>query len=260
MAQSSKSDIDDELDTIEAIFGDDYHKSNDNTLSIKLKYSDFDVIIYFEINKYPKDKPSVCLKYDDKYHCIKSIQKQSLKQCIDKRIKQSIFESDKYLFDFVETMIECINEFFENEQNDESKSNMNEHEDNDMISTYIFQYDHMRNEIKYISTIKKWCNELQLYGRLLFYKNIICHIIQGSSKSCQIFINLSKTQKVDINSKGQKCKEKMLKTLYQTNDDEIQKLYSDWKVIKVTNSNDFLAHACDDKIVLSILKSACQIH
>eukprot|EP01084_Bolivina_argentea_P040997 75656_1 len=252
--QTKSNEIEEEIDTIDAIFGDDFNRLN-NGFNVKLSYSNVEVIVSFELKDYPQTKPKVCMKYNDKQNLMKSVHKQSLQECIVQQIKDSSLESEGYLFEFVEIVTETINVFFESCDLLIYESKLDEN--NTDIGTYILQYDHMRNEIKYISILKKWCNELELVGRLIFYENIICHIIQGTTDSLAIFMKRSKTQKVDIDSKGRKCKEKMLKTLYKCDNNDIVQLYNEWKVERLSNKDNVLHLACGEETILSILHNTC---
>ncbi|KAJ8357169.1 hypothetical protein SKAU_G00199630 [Synaphobranchus kaupii] len=72
--------------------------------------------------------------------------------------------------------------------------------------------DHMRAKTKYRKTIEKWTSELELTGRLFMGKPILI-ILQGSRRSIKEYLHLQKTVKVDIDSAGKKCKEKMMRVL-----------------------------------------------
>ena len=56
-------------------------------------------------------------EYNDQHNWMKSAIKQSLKQYVHKQLNQNMFEKQKYLFDFVQILIESINAWIEN--NDE---------------------------------------------------------------------------------------------------------------------------------------------
>ena len=122
----------------------------------------------------------------------------------------------------------------------------------------FIEHDRQTDILEYYN-LSKWCKELKLFGRLIFYKKIICHIVQGSDLNlCQKFIQYSKTKNIDIDSKGKKCKERMLKILYQNtnnNDNKIPQLYNNWKVLKCQNTKQFLECSCNDKIIWSVLNS-----
>ncbi|XP_035276634.1 RWD domain-containing protein 3 [Anguilla anguilla] len=72
--------------------------------------------------------------------------------------------------------------------------------------------DHMRAKTKYKKIIEKWTLELELTGRL-FIGKLILIILQGAKRSIKEYLHLQKTVKVDVDSVGKKCKEKMMRIL-----------------------------------------------
>ncbi|XP_042209360.1 RWD domain-containing protein 3-like isoform X2 [Homarus americanus] len=81
--------------------------------------------------------------------------------------------------------------------------------------TCILQLDHMRSKAKYLKTIKAWCEELDLVGRIVFCLRWIFLFLQGSADDIKMYIQRNKTQCVDVNSSGKPCKERLLSVLYQ---------------------------------------------
>ncbi|GAB5575282.1 RWD domain-containing protein 3 isoform X1 [Prionailurus iriomotensis] len=65
----------------------------------------------------------------------------------------------------------------------------------------LLHLDHMRAKTKYVQTVEKWASDLQLTGRLMFMVE---------------YLILQKTSKVDVDSSGKKCKEKMISVLFET--------------------------------------------
>ncbi|KAJ8274437.1 hypothetical protein COCON_G00090620 [Conger conger] len=72
--------------------------------------------------------------------------------------------------------------------------------------------DHMRAKTKYTKIIEKWTLELGLTGRL-FMGKLILIVLQGAKRSIKEYVHLQKTVKVDVDSAGKKCKEKMMRIL-----------------------------------------------
>ena len=249
----------DELDTVAAIYSDDFEINQPNSFHIRVQYSSLDIMVVFSLKKYPQSRPDVSLKHKDKNAVMTSKQRQSLLECINDTVKETIFESDEYLFDFVQAVMDSIDEYFgsfHKKHDEESKSDQMINNQKD-ISTYILQYDHMRNKEKYVCIIKKWCHQLKIVGRLIIFNHIIVHIIQGRKDSLQCFMQRSKTKKVDIDSKGRKCKEKMLKTLYQCDGNQIQQLFEEWTVETVSNKTDFIKCGGSNKEIECILGNVC---
>nr|XP_015211110.1 PREDICTED: RWD domain-containing protein 3 isoform X2 [Lepisosteus oculatus] len=74
--------------------------------------------------------------------------------------------------------------------------------------TALLLIDHMRAKTKYTKMIEKWTSELELTGRL-FLGKLILILLQGTKE------NIKKTIKVDVDSSGKKCKEKMMRVLWE---------------------------------------------
>ncbi|XP_023696007.1 RWD domain-containing protein 3 [Paramormyrops kingsleyae] len=72
--------------------------------------------------------------------------------------------------------------------------------------------DHMRSKAKYIKAIEKWTSELELTGRL-FLGRLILILLQGTRRHIKEYLHLLKTTKVDVDSSGRRCKEKMMSVL-----------------------------------------------
>ncbi|XP_030428077.1 RWD domain-containing protein 3 isoform X3 [Gopherus evgoodei] len=86
----------------------------------------------------------------------------------------------------------------------------------DGIWTILLHLDHMRAKTKYVKTVEKWTSDLRLTGRLMFMGKIILILLQGDRISIKEYLILQKTSKVDVDSSGKKCKEKMISVLCET--------------------------------------------
>ncbi|KAK2502515.1 hypothetical protein MC885_000170 [Smutsia gigantea] len=80
----------------------------------------------------------------------------------------------------------------------------------------LLHLDHMRAKAKYVKTVEKWASDLKLTGRLMFLGKIILILLQGDRSSLKEYLVLQKTSKVDVDSSGKKCKEKMMSVLFET--------------------------------------------
>ncbi|KAM4871533.1 RWD domain-containing protein 3 [Thomomys bottae] len=80
----------------------------------------------------------------------------------------------------------------------------------------LLRLDHMRAKTKYIRTVQKWASDLRLTGRLMFMGKIILILLQGHRSNIKEYLMLQKTSKVDVDSSGKKCKEKMISVLLET--------------------------------------------
>ncbi|XP_067845764.1 RWD domain-containing protein 3 isoform X2 [Heptranchias perlo] len=77
----------------------------------------------------------------------------------------------------------------------------------------LLYLDHMRAKAKYIKSIEKWTTDLRLAGRLMFMGKLILILLQGDRKDIKDYLVLQKTSKVDVDSSGKRCKEKMISVL-----------------------------------------------
>ncbi|XP_037355621.1 RWD domain-containing protein 3 isoform X1 [Talpa occidentalis] len=80
----------------------------------------------------------------------------------------------------------------------------------------LLHLDHMRAKTKYVRTVERWASDLKLTGRLMFMGKIILILLQGDRNSIKEYLILQKTSKVDVDSSGKKCKEKMISVLFET--------------------------------------------
>ncbi|EPY76467.1 RWD domain-containing protein 3 isoform 5 [Camelus ferus] len=88
----------------------------------------------------------------------------------------------------------------------------------------LLHLDHMRAKTKYVKTVEKWASDLRLTGRLMFMALASTLCIQGCKDTVtlaawfgkQEYLILQKTSKVDVDSSGKKCKEKMISVLFET--------------------------------------------
>ncbi|XP_055001246.1 RWD domain-containing protein 3 isoform X2 [Sorex araneus] len=82
--------------------------------------------------------------------------------------------------------------------------------------TTLLHLDHMRAKTKYVKTVEKWASDLRLTGRLMFLGKLILILLQGDRSNIKEYLILQKTSKVDVDSSGKKCKEKMISVLFET--------------------------------------------
>ncbi|KAG8555587.1 hypothetical protein GDO81_017752 [Engystomops pustulosus] len=77
----------------------------------------------------------------------------------------------------------------------------------------LLHLDHMRAKNKYVKTLEKWTSDLRLTGKLMFMGKIILILLQGDKSDIRDYLVLQKTCKVDVDSTGKKCKERMISVL-----------------------------------------------
>uniref|UniRef100_A0A8C0X6W6 RWD domain-containing protein 3 n=1 Tax=Castor canadensis TaxID=51338 RepID=A0A8C0X6W6_CASCN len=80
----------------------------------------------------------------------------------------------------------------------------------------LLHLDHMRARGKYVRTVQKWAADLGLTGRLMFLGRTILILLQGERNNIKDYLVLQKSSKVDVDSSGRKCKEKMLSVLFDS--------------------------------------------
>ncbi|XP_026147433.1 RWD domain-containing protein 3 [Mastacembelus armatus] len=80
--------------------------------------------------------------------------------------------------------------------------------------TAVLLLDHIRSRNCYVGLLERWARQLQLTGRVLLGR-IILIVLQGAKPDIKEFCCLLKTVKVDVDSSGKKCKERMMKVLIE---------------------------------------------
>ncbi|XP_072788621.1 RWD domain-containing protein 3 isoform X2 [Taeniopygia guttata] len=100
----------------------------------------------------------------------------------------------------------------------------------DGIWMLLLHLDHMRAKAKYVKTVEKWASNLRLTGRLMFMGKIILILLQGDRSSIKEYLILQKTSKIDVDSSGKKCKEKMMRILCET---EVQSQHKRFQTFEV---------------------------
>uniref|UniRef100_A0A3B5JX54 RWD domain-containing protein 3 n=1 Tax=Takifugu rubripes TaxID=31033 RepID=A0A3B5JX54_TAKRU len=80
--------------------------------------------------------------------------------------------------------------------------------------TVVLLLDHIRDRRRYIKLLERWTHQLQLSGMLFLGRSILL-ILQGDRLQVKEFCRLLKTVKIDVDSSGKKCKEKMMKVLIE---------------------------------------------
>ncbi|XP_062338405.1 RWD domain-containing protein 3 [Osmerus eperlanus] len=112
--------------------------------------------------------------------------------------------------------------------------------------TALLLVDHMRSRVRYVKMIRRWSSELQLVGRL-FLGPLILVLLQGPHANIKEYIHLQRTVKVDVDSSGKRCKEKMMKILYEqpSSSSKQPKQMSSFEVVEFS-SLDQMRHAFED--------------
>ncbi|TRY87550.1 hypothetical protein DNTS_007100 [Danionella cerebrum] len=93
----------------------------------------------------------------------------------------------------------------------------------------LLRLDHMRSKAKYIKMVEKWVSELGLTGRL-FTGKLILILLHGIKENIKQYIQLQKTVKVDVDSSGKPCKEKMMRVLCEIPQAQENRMMSTFEV------------------------------
>ncbi|XP_060064764.1 RWD domain-containing protein 3-like [Ylistrum balloti] len=96
--------------------------------------------------------------------------------------------------------------------------------------TALLQLDHMRGRNKYVKTIQNWCTELGLEGKLLFQGKLILILLQGPQSKIKDFIIRQKSVRVDVDSRGRSCKEKLMRVLCEQRSSSSSKRFTEFEV------------------------------
>nr|XP_026690444.1 RWD domain-containing protein 3-like [Ciona intestinalis] len=131
-------------------------------------------------------------------------QRAELQAELESYLTQNNFLGEPMLFNVISWVMD--------KQTDVATAKKSEISD-ELLFTTLLQLDHMRSKSKYLKTLKSWTSELNINGYVAFYIRFIFIGLQGYSSNLKEFVHRIKTQKIDVDSKGQPCKEKMMKVL-----------------------------------------------
>ncbi|GFR49064.1 hypothetical protein Agub_g11090, partial [Astrephomene gubernaculifera] len=90
-----------------------------------------------------------------------------------------------------------------------------EEEKVDPLQVLLLKLDHMHSRALYVRTITAWARELRLTGRLIFQGNLILVLLEGEADAVRQYLVRHRTENVDVDSRGRKCKERMLQVIVQ---------------------------------------------
>lgn len=115
----------------------------------------------------------------------------------------------------VHQLVECAQQCVEVTEDCRGVEEAVEETEKDEEWTAVLLLDHIRSQNRYIGLLERWSHQLQLTGTLLLGQSILV-ILQGSKPNIKEFCRRLKTVKVDVDSSGRKCKERMMKILIET--------------------------------------------
>ncbi|ELK30704.1 RWD domain-containing protein 3, partial [Myotis davidii] len=79
----------------------------------------------------------------------------------------------------------------------------------------LLHLDHMRAKARYVRTVRQWAAALGLTGRLMFMGRVILLLLQGHRDRVKEYLVLQKTSRVDVDSSGKRCRERMASVLWE---------------------------------------------
>lgn len=104
--------------------------------------------------------------------------------------------------------------------------------------TVLLLLDHVRAKRPYIRTVSKWVQELGLRGAFIFQWKLILLLLQGQTEDITEYLSRHRTQCIDVDSKGRKCKERMMSVIAEVQGPPIEDIF----VVQELNSADELKH------------------
>ncbi len=74
----------------------------------------------------------------------------------------------------------------------------------------------MRNSAKYLKNLRTWADELFVRGKVIDRgRGAVFVVLVGSDDDIRSYLRRWRTERVDIDSKGRPCKERLMEVLYQ---------------------------------------------
>ncbi|KAL6763360.1 hypothetical protein V8C86DRAFT_2499523 [Haematococcus lacustris] len=98
------------------------------------------------------------------------------------------------------------------------------------VEVLLLRLDHMHDPALYTRTVKAWCQELRLAGRLIIVAGasgprartalrsrpqLLLLLLLGPGPDLQRYLQRHRTQNVDVDSRGRKCRERMMAVVLQ---------------------------------------------
>ena len=130
-----------------------------------------------------------------------------------------LFECIQAIQAFEETLDENL---FDEGNNEKESCGTSQNVDNcsleDNIEVVVIRIEHMNDSSKYVKTLSKWSESFSLTAHVIWRsssdskkrkrKEGIYVILRGEKENTKRFLTLLRTEKVDVDSRGVKCKEK----------------------------------------------------
>ena len=208
--------VQDELELVSSIYCNpgEFHVeecSNEHCISVIVKVIDTnDLHVKFTCklhNKYPFEVPVVYMQTPSVNHKNNAV----LQNHLNKYLNEHKLIGQPMLHSTIEWIKEHAHQFvFGGCQLRTPPSNENASHGK---CVYLLQLDHMRCKQRYLKHLNSFANELNVFGFVFFACSFIFILVNGAEKSIKKFIVKIKSEKVDVNSSGQPCKEKLMKII-----------------------------------------------
>lgn len=179
---------------------------------------------------YPENIPNILLNSPQLKREILSILRKDATDCANER------RGECMVFSILQNIQDNLEKICHNSSTVQEDSKL---EQSSEIWNVLLSLDHMRAKTKYIKTIEKWTNELNIQGRLLFYGKLIFILLQGEHSSIKEYIVRQRSVNVDIDSRGRSCKERMLSVICEEKA-EGQKRFKDFSVVECDFVDDIV--------------------
>lgn len=112
-------------------------------------------------------------------------------------------------------------------------------DDNDTLANVLLKIDHMRQKKQYCRIIENWVAELDLKGRLIFVEHQIFLFLEGSAENLKRYLLLHRTSPVDVDSNGQKCRERMMTEIFRC--ENSKKKFKDFLVLEFVKNSELIS-------------------
>jgi hypothetical protein len=124
-----------------------------------------------------------------------------------------------------ETPADCV---FTERGNDADAHAVAKESSAECLDTVVIALDHMRDRRMYMKILKSWVEDLRIAGTISRREELdskgltkdVYIVLQGRTKSLDEFLRRLRTENVDVNSKGQACKERMSSVLARFSDSQ----------------------------------------
>mmetsp|Transcript_1085 Transcript_1085/g.2453 ORF Transcript_1085/g.2453 Transcript_1085/m.2453 type:complete len:305 (-) Transcript_1085:437-1351(-) len=104
------------------------------------------------------------------------------------------------------------------------------------MTLLLLRLDHMHSRAIYCRTLSKWTSDLDLTGRIIFKDRLILILLEGEEEHVKQYLVCHRTQNVDVDSRGRKCRERMMTVaLHQPSPLGRARGFSDFREASVTS-------------------------